>query len=139
MQNQPTKPKSDAARRAGRTGVQGGIVALAITGWNLFATTPLTAEQTTWAMGVGTLLVSFIQNLLEQQHVLPELMKDTPPAPDLDDRKLDALAAAIGGQHDRMERLENALIDLRAARRPEPEEPSFMFPEHGTPARPPRG
>jgi hypothetical protein len=66
---------------------------------------------------VGTILISFLQNLLEENGTVPEMLKrpTAPPAhDDLDDRKFEALAAAIGEQHERMERIESALLDIRA-------------------------
>lgn len=122
-----TKPTGDAARRASRTAVQVSLVTGLVAAWNLFAPRPLTTEQTAFIMTAGPVLVSYLQNLAEEGHLLPEMLKrptaPAPPATDLDDRKLEALAAAIGGQHNDIERLENALLDLRADRRPtEPED-----------------
>jgi hypothetical protein len=113
-----TRPKSDAARRAVRTLFQVGTITALIQLYNVMTSRPLTADQVAAVTTVGTLLVSFLQNLLEQEQVVPEMMKGAPsamPPPaetdDLTRRELNALATAIGD-------IRLQLHDLKPERRP---------------------
>lgn len=70
----------DYLRRALRTLFQTGTTAALIGAYAVFVH-PLTAEQTAAALGLGTVVVSFGQNLLEEQGTVPALLKGpTPPA-----------------------------------------------------------
>lgn len=79
---------ADPARRALRTLFQIGTVTALIALWNAFAATPLTAGQTSAITAVGTLLVSFAQNFLEEQGAVPKMFKGPTPDP--------ALPAVVG-------------------------------------------
>jgi hypothetical protein len=111
-----TTTNRDALNRGIRTLFQVGTVTLLIQGYNLFASTPLTADQTAWATAFGTMIVSFVQNMLEDSGAIPSLLKGD-PTPDLNARKIEALAVSAGEQDDRLERLEEA---ARRGSAPEP-------------------
>jgi hypothetical protein len=141
----------DAARRATRTLFQVGTVTALIQLYNVMVgdQRQLNADQVAAVTTVGTILVSLIQNLLEENGAVPEMLKrpsapvpptDAPSDDDLAVRKFEAMAAAIGGQHERMERIENALLDLRADRHdPEPEDPERISTRQLVPEVPFRG
>ncbi len=146
-----TTSKSDPVRRALRGLFQVGAVTLAIQGYNLFAPRPLNAEQTAWVTAFGTFLVAFVQNMLEEAGAVPTMLKGPAPAPDLTARKLEALATATGAHEQELDRLQNAIRDLRADARPHPDQPYIgashttanigppSFTEWDAPVVPPRG
>lgn len=66
---------NDATRRGLRSLLQVGIVQALIGLWNAFATNDLTTEQVTAITLVATPLLSFAQNLLEDQTSFPAFLK----------------------------------------------------------------
>jgi hypothetical protein len=139
---------ADATRRAARTLFQVGTVGALIQLYNVMVgdQRQLNADQVAAVTTVGTILVSLIQNLLEENGAVPEMLKRPTAPPPADEptplvqRELEALAAAIGGQHNDIERIENALRDLRADRRgPEPEDPELISTRQPSGAWPPGG
>lgn len=72
----------DAARRATRTLFQVGTVTALIQLYNVMVgeQRQLNADQVAAVTTVGTILVSLIQNLLEENGAVPEMLKGPPPA-----------------------------------------------------------
>lgn len=73
---------ADATRRATRTLFQVGTVTALIQLYNVMAgdQRELNADQVAALTTVGTIIVSFLQNLLEEQGAVPEMLK-RPTAP----------------------------------------------------------
>ena len=118
MPQRQAVPTSDPTRRALRTLFQVGTITALIQLYNMFSDRPLNAEQVSAVTAVGAILIAFVQNYLEDAGAVPAMLKGKPDpslrsGQALDDRKLDALAAAVGSQHADIERLEQALLDLR--------------------------
>lgn len=100
MPKRPATPQGDSAKRAGRTALQAGAVQALIQLWNAFAVTDITIEQAAILTTLGTPLLSFLQGLLEEQRVIPPLLKEPPPppVPTIDpvmQAELEALAGAV--------------------------------------------
>lgn len=74
---------ADATRRAARTLFQVGTVTALIQLYNVMVgdQRQLNADQVAAVTTVGTILVSLIQNLLEEQGAVPEMLKGPPAAP----------------------------------------------------------
>lgn len=82
MPKRPVTQKADPVRRASRTLFQAGTVQALIQLWNAFSPTDITIEQAAILTTLGTPLVSFIQNLLEEQQVVPTMLKGPTPHAD---------------------------------------------------------
>lgn len=86
----------ETVRRPARTAVQLGLAAAILAFVDAFSPVPLTPAQVGALGALLTILVSTAQNLLEDQNVIPPLLKGPPPPEPAVTRELLALATAIG-------------------------------------------